>query len=71
MEDRGERVKMRREFGERRKETGAKKESKEEWAGRKTGMCCVKIRAGETDQDSPVQAGGPLWHQEEGAGRES
>lgn len=40
-------------------------------AGRKLGVCSVKIQAGEMDQDSPVQAGGPLRHQEEGAGRES
>lgn len=33
MEDREERVKMRREFEERRKGTGAKKESKGEWLG--------------------------------------
>lgn len=39
MEDREERVKMRREFEDRRNETGAKKESKEEWAGRKMGIC--------------------------------
>lgn len=47
------------------------RKSHEEWAGRKTGVCYVKVRAGEMDQDSPFQAGVPLQHQEEGAGWES
>lgn len=61
---------MRREFEDRRDETGAKKEPRG-MGWEEDGVCCVKVLAGEMDQDSPFQAGGPLQHQEEGAGWES